>query len=185
VPTLYRKIEDLKTERDRLKSDLESLTGRDNRSGAKDDQEIGQAIAALKSLGKALAKTRPEETKELLSSIVSKIELNYDHHETENGRTRNTFRDGTIYVRPDAGEARSTDPKSTHMTNKRPINETKVGLPRLWSYSDSGQARLLLSIPAPDREKQPEIKHRGHTYRQCGATRFRPGAAGSGSVGPK
>ena len=102
VPTLYRKIEDLKTERDRLKSDLESLTSRDNRSGGKDDQEIGQAIAVLKSLGKALAKARPEETKELLSSIVSKIELNFEHKPIS--RRRNVLTSGTIYLCPTAGD---------------------------------------------------------------------------------
>ena len=82
---------------------------------SKDGSEIDQAIDALRELGEALSKAEPEDTKELLASIVTKIELYFDHEETENGRTINEFSHGKIYVRPDAGEARSTDPKSTHM----------------------------------------------------------------------
>ena len=62
-----------------------------------------------------------EDTKELLSSIVTKIELHFDHEETVAGRKTSVFSHGTIYVRPDAGEARSTDPKSTQLTNKGPV----------------------------------------------------------------
>ena len=102
VPTLYRKIEDLKSKRDRLNTELESLTSGETRSNGKDDKEIDQAIDALKSFGKALAKARPEETKELLSSIVSKIELNFEHKPIS--RRRNVFTSGTIYLRQDAAD---------------------------------------------------------------------------------
>ena len=45
----------------------------------------------------------------------------FDHGKTEGGRNRNTFSYGMIYVRPDAGEARSTDTKSTQLTNNQPF----------------------------------------------------------------
>ena len=101
VPTLYRKIEELRSDRERIKTEMDALTRHETRSNCKDGSEID----ALKSLGEALTRAKPEESKELLASIVTKIELRYNHEKTENGRYKNTFRDGTIYVRPDAGEA--------------------------------------------------------------------------------
>ena len=99
-PGLYSKLEDLTDQRDRLKTELQALTSHDTRSNGKPDSEVDQAIDVLRDLRDALAKARPQDTKELLSSIVSKIELNYSHAAGDSGRTINTFSHGTIYVRP-------------------------------------------------------------------------------------
>ena len=80
-------------------SELESLTQR-TASTKQDDSEIDRAIDALRDLGRDLTKARPEETRELLSSIVSRIELRFDHKKTASGRTKDTFRDGVIHLNP-------------------------------------------------------------------------------------
>jgi hypothetical protein len=78
VPTLYRKIEQLKSERDGLEFRLRDLTSQKTRSPADDKAEIERAISALKDLGEALTRANPAETKELLSSIVTKkVRINY------------------------------------------------------------------------------------------------------------
>ena len=118
-PGLYRKLEALIEERKRLIAELDGLSRQE--VSAKDCQaEVNRAIDALQNLGEALGEAKPEDTKELLSSIVTKIELFYDHEDGSNGRKTSTFTHGLIYVRPDAGAGRGTDPKSTLMTNKRP-----------------------------------------------------------------
>ena len=122
-PGLYRKLEDLTTERDRLKGDLETLTRRETRSGGNDSSEIDRAIEALQRLGEALSKARPEDTKGLLSAIVSKIELHFDHKPTKNGRTRNTFSHGTIYLRPDSAGGERSDGNSSGLSTIRSIAE--------------------------------------------------------------
>jgi site-specific DNA recombinase len=119
-PGLYRKLEGLSEERKRLAADLESLS-RHSVSEKDDQAEIDRAIGALSNLGDALEAAKPEDTKELLGSIVTKIELFYDHEETEAGRQTSTFTHGLIYLRPDAGEGWGTDPNSTLMINKGPI----------------------------------------------------------------
>lgn len=113
---LYRKLEEFTSERDRLKADLSSQTGQEARRSGRDGSEIDRAIDALRSLGEALSKARPEDSRELLASIVTKIELFFDHEKTEGGRTRNEFSHGKIYVRPNAGESRGVDPKSTPLS---------------------------------------------------------------------
>ena len=50
----------------------------------------------------AFDKANPSEIKQLLASIVSEVELDFDHKRMKNGRHRNTFTDGKIYLRPNA-----------------------------------------------------------------------------------
>ena len=104
-PGLYRKLESLTADRDRLKSDLDAATSYQSGKHKADEAEIDEAINALKTLGEAFNKAKPEDTRELISSIVSKIELHYDHEEMDGGRMRNTFSHGTIYVRPASGNS--------------------------------------------------------------------------------
>ena len=72
----------------------------------------------MRDLSQAFREADPADCRELLSSIVTKIELHFHHEATDGGRERNVFSHGDIFVRPDAGEARSTEPKSSHMFNK-------------------------------------------------------------------
>ena len=65
------------------------------------------------------------ETKQLLASLVSKVELNFDHERME-GRYRNDFRDGRIFLRPDAGGGEGfQDPDSTHLRGIRTFFRTR------------------------------------------------------------
>jgi DNA invertase Pin-like site-specific DNA recombinase len=118
VPALYRKLEAWRVERDWLKTELDSLTSRQATPDRRDGSEIDQAIDTLRDLSKAFREADPADTKELLGSIVTRIELHFRHEATSGGRERNVFSHGMIYVRPDAGEARSTDPKCSHMITK-------------------------------------------------------------------
>ena len=109
---LYRKLQEFTAERDRLKTELGSLTARETRPDKRDGSEVDRAIDALRTLGEALTAAGPEETRELLASFVSRIELYYDHQETEGGRKTSSFSHGLVYVRPDAGEGRAAQPDS-------------------------------------------------------------------------
>ena len=110
-PGIYRKLEDLTEERRRLNGELEALS-RHSASEQDSQTEIDRAIEALHDLGDALQKAEPDDTKELLASIVTRIELFYYHEGTDEGRKTSTFTHGVIYLRPDAGEGCATDPKS-------------------------------------------------------------------------
>jgi len=124
VPILIRKLDEHRAERDRLQSDLDALSTRDKRSGKGIDAEVDRAIEALRDLRTALETAKPEDTRELLTRLVSRVELHFDHEPIEGGRSRNTFSHGKIYVRPDAGSGAETDPKSTDMNTIGPYFET-------------------------------------------------------------
>ena len=101
--------------------------GREKRPVGRDGSQVDQAIKALRRLREAFSKARPEDIQELIGSIVSKIELHFDHEATEGGRQRSTFSHGTIYVRPDAGSGAESDPKSSLMTTNGPFLERSSG----------------------------------------------------------
>ena len=123
LPVIYRKLEETRSQRDRLKTDLSALTSRETRSNGKDSSEIDRAIEALRSLGEALSKASPGDTKSLLAQIVTRIEL---HFEEGSGRQKRAFSYGEIYVRPDAGENRGSHPggEVTHLNEKGPYSGT-------------------------------------------------------------
>ena len=62
--------------------------------------DIDQTIQALKSRGNALGKVSPDDIRDLFPSFVGKIKINFDHEQSDGGRIRATFRDGTIFIRP-------------------------------------------------------------------------------------
>lgn len=145
---LYRKLQDLTSRRDRLKADLASLASRDARRTDRDSLEVERAINALRRLGEALRKAKPEETRELLASIVSRIELHFDHQETGEGRIGSSFSHGTIYLRPDAGGGRAVDPESTHMSKTVPYRAIQPA-------TDQGVPPSRRRITAGSRRKMP------------------------------
>jgi hypothetical protein len=124
VPILCRKLEQLKVERDRLKRDADSQARYGSRTAGHDDAQIDRALDSLRELGKTLADAPPEETKQLLASIVSKVVLHYHHEETDGGRVTSAFREGIIYLRPITGEGSLGEPNSTHLINNRPLFRT-------------------------------------------------------------
>ena len=118
-PRLYAKLEELTNDRDRLKAELAALASHATQSTGKGDAEVDQAIDALRGLREAFSEARPEDTKELLSSVVSRIELHYDHTAGETGRSASTFTHGTIYVRPAVKG-------STLLSNKGSLSELRA-----------------------------------------------------------
>jgi len=152
LPTIYRKLEETRSERDRLKAELDSLTSRESRSNGRNNKAIDRAIEALKDLGKALSKASPKDTKELLSQIVTRIELHFEDDTT--GRKKRAFTHGDIYLRPAIGGNQDIQPGSevTHMNKKRPVKErprNPVEGPR---RTDAGSGRIRAS-EAPDQRK--------------------------------
>lgn len=101
---LYRKLEELTANRDRLRTELDALATQEARPERRDRSEIDEAISTLRKLGEALAEAGPEETKELLSSLVSKVELFFDHQDSGGGQKTSVFTHGRIYTRPGAGD---------------------------------------------------------------------------------
>ena len=118
-PGLYRKLEDLSSERDQLRATLDSLLSREKQPNGRDGSEVDRAIEALRSLAEALRTARPEDSRELLTSIVTRIELFFD--DDTGGRQKRAFSHGRIYVRPDAGESRGThaDSEGTQLITNR------------------------------------------------------------------
>ena len=71
---------------------------------------------------------RLQHTRDLLSSIVSKIEVHYTHQDTAGGRKTSEFSHGLIHLRPDVGGGRAAQPdsgNSTHLNNKGPNFDTR------------------------------------------------------------
>ena len=118
VGTIYVKIEKLKADRDRLKDQLNAAGKPEAGSMATDDAKVKEAGQVLRDLSKAFRDADQEDLPELLSSVVSKVELHFTHETTSGGREQNVFAYGTIHVRLDAGEARSTDTNSSHLNTK-------------------------------------------------------------------
>ncbi|NLX95979.1 MAG: recombinase family protein [Rhodopirellula sp.] len=101
VARLYAKLDELRTERDQLRSQLDA-TGRDeNGSNGRQEKEVDEAVEALRDLRRALEEADPEDRRDLLRQIISRIELHFSHEDV-GGKTKNTFTHGTIFVRPDA-----------------------------------------------------------------------------------
>jgi DNA invertase Pin-like site-specific DNA recombinase len=117
LPILYGKLEAWRTDRDRLKTELEALASRQARPDRKDGSDIDETIETLRDLAKAFRDAEPEDVRELLVSIVTRIELHFTHETTSGGREQNVFAYGTIHIRPDAGESRSSGPNSSHLIN--------------------------------------------------------------------
>ena len=96
--TLYAKLEQLRAERDRLVAELAAAERRQEGTEQSEFKEAEEAISALGDLRGAFEKADPTDTRELLNSVVSRIDLFFDRH--QHGKyTRTTFREGLIRVR--------------------------------------------------------------------------------------
>lgn len=117
LPVVYGKLDRLRSERTRLHAELDTLTSRKSQPGRRSGSEVDQVMEALRELGRALNDASPADTKRLLASIVSKIEL---HFTEGTGKQKRDFTHGEIHVRPDAGENRGPepDPKDAHLITK-------------------------------------------------------------------
>lgn len=104
IDFLYAKLEKLRVERDRLQADLDAQKRPQNGRGRRDEQIVERAIDALRSLREAFDEAEPEDLRELIRSLVSKVELQFTHKQ-HGSQTRNTFSHGKIFVRPEPAVA--------------------------------------------------------------------------------
>ena len=99
VRQVYAKLEELRQERDEIQRRLDALASRQPIPQQDQEREIDAALDALRNLRETFNQADPAEVRQLLSSLVTRIELHYSHG-TAGKRTRNTFEHGTIFVRP-------------------------------------------------------------------------------------
>lgn len=98
--TLYAKLEQFRAERDRLRAQLDTAERQKIVTDRQEFKDVEEAISALADLRGSFEKADPTDTRELLTSFVSRIDLFFDRH--QHGKyTRTTFREGLIHVRPD------------------------------------------------------------------------------------
>ena len=105
VGTIYAKLSRLREERDRLQAQLQAAEGHQDDAGGGMEEMIEAAEEALRNLRQAFLDADAADVRELLSTIVSKIELRFTHR--KNGRREvNELQGGTILVRPPAETSR-------------------------------------------------------------------------------
>ncbi len=94
------KLDQRKAERDRLQAQLEAQAKPRTASRLDLEQKVEARIEVLRNLRQAIRDADPEDLRELLRGVVSRIELSFDRHQA--GKyTRSTFREGDIHVRPE------------------------------------------------------------------------------------
>jgi len=98
--TLFKKLEQLRAERDHCRLQLEDANRRVNAADQSGNQEIDKALAALQDMSGAFENADRADTRELLTSLVSRVDLFFDRHKCRK-YTRTSFREGLIHVRPD------------------------------------------------------------------------------------
>ena len=98
--TLYKKLEQLRAERDRFRAQLEDAKRQHNGADQQGTEEVEKAISALQDLSGAFEGADPANTRELLASLVSRVDLFFDRHKCRK-YTRTSFREGLIHIRPD------------------------------------------------------------------------------------
>ena len=98
--TLYKKLEQLQAERDRFRAKLEDAKQQLDGNDQQGTEDVEAAISALRDLSGAFENADPGDTRELLASLVSRVDLFFDRHKCRK-YTRTSFREGLIHVRPD------------------------------------------------------------------------------------
>ena len=99
VASIYAKLEAIREERDRLEAELQAATVLGDAKG-KRESLIKEAIETLKNLRVEFHRADKAACRQLLRSLVSKVELSFTsrRHRSQN---RTHFDHGTIYLRPD------------------------------------------------------------------------------------
>ena len=148
LPAIYGKLKEYRSERDRLQTELDAINSQKTRS---DKPDVDQTIAVLRSLREALSKASPADTKRLLASIISRIDL---HFTEGTGRRKRDFTHGTIHVRPNAGENGGTEPipKDAQLSTKGSFGGTAPERHSSWGAlgtSPTGNSPLPFSTESP------------------------------------
>lgn len=102
VPKLFAKLGTLRQERDQLQQQLDAAGRTEAHSAADQAKEVEAAIERLQRLAEAFAEAEASDIRELVSTVVSKIVLEF-RHETKKKFTRSTCTGGRILVKPDRG----------------------------------------------------------------------------------
>jgi len=87
--------------RDRLRAQLDAADRHQAGADRQEIKEVEDAISELADLRGAVKKADPADTRELLTSLVSRIDLFFDRHQ-QGKYTRTTFREGVVRIRPNA-----------------------------------------------------------------------------------
>ena len=98
VQTLYGKLNELRSERDRLRQDLDAAGRQDG--GPDDEAVVAEALGYLRDLGRQIREAEAEERRDLFRQVISRIELHFTHRQKA-GKGKHDFSHGTIFVRPD------------------------------------------------------------------------------------
>ena len=126
-PGLYRKLEDLVSSRDRLRAELEAFSSQKTRSDRRSNAEIDQAVESLRKLREVLREANPEDTRELLSAMISRIELQFDHRETvQDGRIKTTIPRGDGSSSTGSERGLANGPKKYTLDHKRGVNAPAI-----------------------------------------------------------
>ena len=108
-----RVVNSLRAERDELQRQLDAAAKPETRSAPKQDQEVEAALDALRRLRETFDAAGPEDLRELLPEIVSKVELNYTHKQ-DGKRSKNKVTGGTIWLRLDPNLSLLCNTSGTH-----------------------------------------------------------------------
>jgi DNA invertase Pin-like site-specific DNA recombinase len=100
VSTIYAKIEKLRQEREQLQAQLDAAGKPETGSVLLDDAKVEEAARVLRDMREAFTDAKPEEIRDLISPLVSKIELSFSHVQEEGKKNRHLCKGGTILVRP-------------------------------------------------------------------------------------
>jgi DNA invertase Pin-like site-specific DNA recombinase len=109
VPTLYRKLEELRAEQTRLRAELETLTARKTRTRQEAAEEMRQAMRALDELEEHFQRLQGAELRELIQAFVDRVEL-YFEHGRRGKLTSSRFVRGEIVLRPEPSRMTTASP---------------------------------------------------------------------------
>lgn len=99
VSAIFAKLEKLREERDRLQARLDAVGKPETTTASTDAAKVEEARRVLRDMAEAFADAEPTEIRNLLTPLISKIELQFKHLDA-GGKKRNLFQAGTIFVRP-------------------------------------------------------------------------------------
>jgi hypothetical protein len=100
VPTLTAKLEELQQQRNALTAKLAAAVKPLQPDDAqREEAEALAGIEALRNLRQSFAESRPSDIRQLLSAVVSRIDLRYQH-ESQGRKIRHRFVEGIIALRP-------------------------------------------------------------------------------------
>ena len=133
VESLYTRLDDLQKTKKRLKAQIEAAKSPASNDCATLDATVKEAIALLKDLRTTIRKAEPEHLTDLMQSLVSRVELQFNHR-PYGKLTRSEFKRGTVLMRPGVPDsqlsqkgalsARSSTEDFIHHAARSPIGQT-------------------------------------------------------------